>query len=49
MPIEKLTPADPETRSLDRVAENIGRLNAGTESKLGAKKATPPDPNAASH
>jgi len=30
-----------------RHRENIGRLNAGTESKLGAKKATPPDPNAA--
>jgi glycerol-3-phosphate acyltransferase PlsY len=30
-----------------RHRENIGRLSAGTESKLGAKKATPPDPNAA--
>jgi glycerol-3-phosphate acyltransferase PlsY len=30
-----------------RHRENIGRLNAGTESKLGANKATPPDPNAA--
>ena len=31
-----------------RHAENIKRLAAGTESKLGAKKATPPDPSAAS-
>lgn len=32
-----------------RHRENIRRLIAGTESKLGAKKATPPDPSAASH
>ena len=33
-----------------RHRENIKRLAAGTESKLGAKKATPPpDPSAASH
>jgi glycerol-3-phosphate acyltransferase PlsY len=31
-----------------RHRENIRRLAAGTESKLGAKKATPPDPSAAS-
>ncbi|HEV7478178.1 MAG TPA: glycerol-3-phosphate 1-O-acyltransferase PlsY [Burkholderiales bacterium] len=31
-----------------RHRENIKRLAAGTESKLGAKKATPPDPSAAS-
>ena len=31
-----------------RHAENIKRLVAGTESKLGQKKATPPDPSAAS-
>jgi len=31
-----------------RHAENIQRLMKGTESKLGAKKATPPDPSAAS-
>jgi glycerol-3-phosphate acyltransferase PlsY len=31
-----------------RHKENIQRLVAGTESKLGAKKATPPDPSAAS-
>ena len=31
-----------------RHAENIKRLAAGTESKLGQKKATPPDPSAAS-
>jgi glycerol-3-phosphate acyltransferase PlsY len=31
-----------------RHQENIRRLAAGTESKLGAKKATPPDPSAAS-
>jgi glycerol-3-phosphate acyltransferase PlsY len=30
-----------------RHRENIRRLAAGTESKLGAKSATPPDPNAA--
>jgi glycerol-3-phosphate acyltransferase PlsY len=30
-----------------RHRENLGRLAAGTESKLGAKKATPPDPSAA--
>ena len=30
-----------------RHRENIRRLIAGTESKLGAKKATPPDPSAA--
>jgi glycerol-3-phosphate acyltransferase PlsY len=32
-----------------RHKDNIKRLVTGTESKLGAKKATPPDPNAASH
>jgi len=32
-----------------RHRENIRRLAAGTESKLGQKKATPPDPSAASH
>jgi glycerol-3-phosphate acyltransferase PlsY len=32
-----------------RHEENIKRLLAGTESKLGQKKATPPDPSAASH
>lgn len=32
-----------------RHKDNIKRLIAGTESKLGEKKATPPDPNAASH
>jgi len=32
-----------------RHRENIRRLASGTESKLGAKKPTPPDPNAASH
>jgi glycerol-3-phosphate acyltransferase PlsY len=31
-----------------RHRENIGRLFAGRESRIGAKKATPPDPNAAS-
>jgi len=31
-----------------RHRENISRLAAGTESRLGRKKATPPDPNAAS-
>jgi len=31
-----------------RHKDNIKRLVAGTESKLGAKKATPPDPSAAS-
>lgn len=31
-----------------RHRENISRLLAGTESRLGAKKASPPDPNAAS-
>jgi glycerol-3-phosphate acyltransferase PlsY len=31
-----------------RHKDNIKRLIAGTESKLGAKKATPPDPSAAS-
>ena len=31
-----------------RHKENVRRLVAGTESKLGAKKATPPDPSAAS-
>jgi glycerol-3-phosphate acyltransferase PlsY len=31
-----------------RHRENIKRLAVGTESKLGAKKATPPDPSAAS-
>jgi glycerol-3-phosphate acyltransferase PlsY len=31
-----------------RHRENLKRLAAGTESKLGAAKATPPDPNAAS-
>jgi glycerol-3-phosphate acyltransferase PlsY len=31
-----------------RHRENIARLVAGTESRLGQKKATPPDPNAAS-
>ncbi|HYG54565.1 MAG TPA: glycerol-3-phosphate 1-O-acyltransferase PlsY [Burkholderiales bacterium] len=31
-----------------RHRENIHRLLAGTESRIGAKKATPPDPNAAS-
>jgi acyl phosphate:glycerol-3-phosphate acyltransferase len=31
-----------------RHRENISRLLAGTESRLGAKKANPPDPNAAS-
>jgi glycerol-3-phosphate acyltransferase PlsY len=31
-----------------RHRENIRRLVKGTESKLGAKKATPPDPSAAS-
>jgi len=31
-----------------RHRENLKRLAAGTESKLGAKKATPPDPSAAS-
>ena len=31
-----------------RHRENVKRLVAGTESKLGAKKATPPDPSAAS-
>lgn len=31
-----------------RHRENIARLLAGTESRLGAKKASPPDPNAAS-
>jgi glycerol-3-phosphate acyltransferase PlsY len=30
-----------------RHRENIRRLVAGTESKLGQKKATPPDPSAA--
>jgi glycerol-3-phosphate acyltransferase PlsY len=30
-----------------RHRENIRRLVAGTESKLGEKKATPPDPSAA--
>lgn len=32
-----------------RHRENIKRLAAGTESKLGAKAATPPDPSAAGH
>jgi glycerol-3-phosphate acyltransferase PlsY len=32
-----------------RHKDNIQRLIAGTESKLGEKKATPPDPSAASH
>ena len=32
-----------------RHKDNIKRLMAGTESKLGQKKATPPDPSAASH
>ena len=32
-----------------RHKDNIKRLVAGTESKLGEKKATPPDPSAASH
>jgi glycerol-3-phosphate acyltransferase PlsY len=31
-----------------RHRENISRLAAGTESRLGQKKASPPDPNAAS-
>jgi glycerol-3-phosphate acyltransferase PlsY len=31
-----------------RHKDNIRRLIAGTESKLGQKKATPPDPSAAS-
>src|SRR6185295_14807673 len=31
-----------------RHRENISRLVAGTESRLGQKKASPPDPNAAS-
>ena len=31
-----------------RHRENIARLAAGTESRLGQRKATPPDPNAAS-
>ena len=31
-----------------RHRENIARLAAGTESRLGRKKASPPDPNAAS-
>jgi glycerol-3-phosphate acyltransferase PlsY len=31
-----------------RHKENIARLVAGTESRIGAKKATPPDPSAAS-
>jgi glycerol-3-phosphate acyltransferase PlsY len=31
-----------------RHRENIARLAAGTESQLGRKKASPPDPNAAS-
>jgi glycerol-3-phosphate acyltransferase PlsY len=31
-----------------RHRENIARLAAGTESRLGQKKASPPDPNAAS-
>ena len=32
-----------------RHRDNIKRLVAGTESKLGQRKATPPDPSAASH
>jgi acyl phosphate:glycerol-3-phosphate acyltransferase len=32
-----------------RHRENIARLLAGTESRLGQKKTSPPDPNAASH
>jgi glycerol-3-phosphate acyltransferase PlsY len=31
-----------------RHRENISRLAAGTESRLGHKKTSPPDPNAAS-
>jgi glycerol-3-phosphate acyltransferase PlsY len=31
-----------------RHRENISRLAAGTESRLGQKKTSPPDPNAAS-